>query len=204
MVGPTVSIWVFPDQNSIFRLKRFAVGCVAQHLRWRCESRGHAALGLKLECCCCLSLINHDFPNFFQSNRGSQFCGREQSSSNCSLVPPMKSNSDAKCSCCQEIPYNQTDENDNHRDRPPDFSCFVNTEFHAAPSAFFDPGRFGQKFWLTQRWQSIAKNMKVRLQVIAVNILTTTPSAKVRAKPRTKPAPARTGAAQAITGDVAV
>lgn len=40
--------------------------------------------------------------------------------------------------------------------------------------------------------------MNVRLQVIAVNILTATPNAKVKAKPRTKPEPNQNKAAQAI------
>ena len=44
----------------------------------------------------------------------------------------------------------------------------------------------------------IAKNISVRLQVIAVNILTATPKAKVRAKPLTNPDPNQNSAAQAI------
>ena len=44
----------------------------------------------------------------------------------------------------------------------------------------------------------ITKNIKVRLQVIAVNILTPTPKAKVRAKPYTNPEPNQNNAAQAI------
>jgi hypothetical protein len=44
----------------------------------------------------------------------------------------------------------------------------------------------------------IAKNRNVRLQVIAVNILTATPKAKVKAKPFTKPEPNQNKAAQAI------
>jgi hypothetical protein len=44
----------------------------------------------------------------------------------------------------------------------------------------------------------ITENINVRLQVIAVNILTATPKANVRAKPFTSPEPNQNKAAQAI------
>jgi hypothetical protein len=46
--------------------------------------------------------------------------------------------------------------------------------------------------------KDMAKNIRVRLQVMAVNMLTPTPNAKVRANPLTNPEPNQNKAAHAI------